>query len=292
MKEQAIIEVSNLTYRYEKDNQKNALEDISFSIAKGEWVAIIGQNGSGKSTAARLIDGLFFEDGYEGVVKIDGETLGEDNVWDLRKKIGMVFQNPDNQFVGATVEDDVAFGMENQGIPREEMKQRLDEALKAVGMQDFKDREPARLSGGQKQRVALAGVIALRPQIMILDEATSMLDPVGREEIMSVIRELKKAYQLTVLSITHDLDEAALADRILVLSKGKLISDTTASALFSEQANFEEFGLDAPFSSNLIKALKEGGMTTFPEGYMEEAKLAAFLVERLKNPELQGKEMK
>ena len=156
-----ILEVENLVFKYEKESDVNQLNGVSFSITKGEWVSIIGQNGSGKSTTARLIDGLFEE--FEGKVKIDGELLTAENVWNLRRKIGMVFQNPDNQFVGATVEDDVAFGMENQGIPREEMIKRVDEALLAVNMLDFKTREPARLSGGQKQRVAVAGIIALRP---------------------------------------------------------------------------------------------------------------------------------
>ncbi|MEG1095129.1 MAG: ATP-binding cassette domain-containing protein, partial [Lactococcus sp.] len=172
-----ILEVENLTFKYEEDQEAPTLDGVSFAVQAGEWVSIIGQNGSGKSTTARAIDGLL--ENVSGNIKIDGQILSSENVWTLRQKIGMVFQNPDNQFVGATVEDDVAFGMENQGIPREEMILRVDQALKQVNMLEFKGKEPARLSGGQKQRVAIAGIIALRPEIIILDEATSMLDPTG-----------------------------------------------------------------------------------------------------------------
>lgn len=269
-----ILEVENLVFKYEKESEVNQLNGVSFSVARGEWVSIIGQNGSGKSTTARLIDGLFEE--FEGTVKIDGEVLTADNVWQLRQKIGMVFQNPDNQFVGATVEDDVAFGMENQGIPREEMIQRVDEALAAVNMLDFKTREPARLSGGQKQRVAVAGIIALRPEIIILDESTSMLDPTGRAEIMRVIHEIKDRYHLTVLSITHDLDEAAGSDRILVMRAGEIIKEAAPSDLFATRENMVEMGLDMPFTSNLMNDLRASGFV-LPERYLTEDELVDFL---------------
>lgn len=269
-----ILEVQDLTYKYEREEEKNTLDHVSFSIMRGEWVSIIGQNGSGKSTTARLIDGLMEE--FSGTVKIDGQILTKENVWNLRRKIGMVFQNPDNQFVGATVEDDVAFGMENQGIPREEMIQRVDEALQQVNMLDFKQREPSRLSGGQKQRVAIAGIIALRPEIIILDEATSMLDPIGREEIMQVIRDIKTRYQLTVLSITHDLDEAASSDRILVMQEGKIVRTTTPEELFVSSDNLVELGLDAPFVSSLIQELRAAGFE-IPERYLTTTELADFL---------------
>ena len=274
-----ILEVENLVFKYEKESDVNQLNGVSFSITKGEWVSIIGQNGSGKSTTARLIDGLFEE--FEGIVKIDGERLTAENVWNLRRKIGMVFQNPDNQFVGATVEDDVAFGMENQGIPREEMIKRVDEALLAVNMLDFKTREPARLSGGQKQRVAVAGIIALRPEIIILDESTSMLDPTGRQEIMRVIHEIKEKYQLTVLSITHDLDEAASSDRILVMKAGKIIKDAAPSELFATSEDMVEIGLDVPFSSNLMKDLRKNGFD-LPEKYLSEDELVELLADKLR----------
>ena len=181
-----IIEVRNLTFKYQKTDENHQLNDTSFHVKHGEWLSIIGHNGSGKSTVVRLIDGLLEPE--SGQIYISGDLLTPENVWDKRSEIGMVFQNPDNQFVGATVEDDVAFGLENQGIPRDEMVQRVDEALKMVRMDEFKDREPARLSGGQKQRVAIAGIIALRPKIIILDEATSMLDPEGRLELIRTVR--------------------------------------------------------------------------------------------------------
>ncbi|EQC96175.1 energy-coupling factor transporter ATPase [Lactococcus cremoris] len=272
-----ILEVENLVFKYEKESDVNQLNGVSFSITKGEWVSIIGQNGSGKSTTARLIDGLFEE--FEGIVKIDGERLTAENVWNLRRKIGMVFQNPDNQFVGATVEDDVAFGMENQGIPREEMIKRVDEALLAVNMLDFKTREPARLSGGQKQRVAVAGIIALRPEIIILDESTSMLDPTGRSEIMRVIHEIKDKYHLTVLSITHDLDEAASSDRILVMRAGEIIKEAAPSELFATSEDMVEIGLDVPFSSNLMKDLRTNGFD-LPEKYLSEDELVELLTDK------------
>ena len=274
-----ILEVENLVFKYEKESDVNQLNGVSFSITKGEWVSIIGQNGSGKSTTARLIDGLFEE--FEGKVKIDGELLTAENVWNLRRKIGMVFQNPDNQFVGATVEDDVAFGMENQGIPREEMIKRVDEALLAVNMLDFKTREPARLSSGQKQRVAVAGIIALRPEIIILDESTSMLDPTGRQEIMRVIHEIKEKYQLTVLSITHDLDEAASSDRILVMKAGEIIKEAAPSELFATSEDMVEIGLDVPFSSNLMKDLRKNGFD-LPEKYLSEDELVELLADKLR----------
>lgn len=274
-----ILEVENLVFKYEKESDVNQLNGVSFSITKGEWVSIIGQNGSGKSTTARLIDGLFEE--FEGKVKIDGELLTAENVWNLRRKIGMVFQNPDNQFVGATVEDDVAFGMENQGIPREEMIKRVVEALLAVNMLDFKTREPARLSGGQKQRVAVAGIIALRPEIIILDESTSMLDPTGRQEIMRVIHEIKEKYQLTVLSITHDLDEAASSDRILVMKAGEIIKEAAPSELFATSEDMVEIGLDVPFSSNLMKDLRKNGFD-LPEKYLSEDELVELLADKLR----------
>ncbi|MDR0297668.1 MAG: energy-coupling factor ABC transporter ATP-binding protein [Streptococcaceae bacterium] len=272
-----ILEVRNVRFKYDKESEKNTLDGVSFAVARGEWVSIVGKNGSGKSTTARVIDGLM--EHFDGEVRIDGELLAADNVWTLRRKIGMVFQNPDNQFVGSTVEDDVAFGLENQGIARDEMIRRVDEALEFVGMQAFKTREPARLSGGQKQRVALAGIIALRPEIMILDEATSMLDPTGRAEIMRVIREVKKKFNLTVLSITHDLEEAASADRIFVMADGKIIREAAPAALFASTDDMIEIGLDAPFSSNLMRDLRAAGFS-LPAGYLTEEELIEWWVAR------------
>lgn len=269
-----ILEVNNLTFKYDKDGDETQLSGVSFSVSAGDWVSIIGKNGSGKSTTARLIDGLL--EATSGEIRVADEKLTPDNVWEIRRKIGMVFQNPDNQFVGATVEDDVAFGMENQGIPREEMLRRVDEALKQVNMLDFKGKEPARLSGGQKQRVAIAGIIALRPEVIILDEATSMLDPTGRAEIMAVIHEIKEKYHLTVISITHDLDEAASSDRVLVMSEGKIIRDETPAELFASGEDMVEIGLDVPFTANLVKALREVGFE-LPERYLSEDELVELL---------------
>ena len=184
-----MIEIKNLKFKYNQDQTSYTLNDVSFHVKRGEWLSIVGHNGSGKSTTARLIGGLLVAD--SGQIIVDGQELTEETVWDIRDKIGMVFQNPDNQFVGATVEDDVAFGRENKGLPYKEMVSRVQEALSFVGMMDFKDREPARLSGGQKQRVAIAGIIAMRPSILILDEATSMLDPEGRQELIQSIEDIR-----------------------------------------------------------------------------------------------------
>lgn len=231
----------------------------------------------GKSTVVRLIDGLLEPE--SGQIYISGDLLTPENVWDKRSEIGMVFQNPDNQFVGATVEDDVAFGLENQGIPRDEMVQRVDEALKMVRMDEFKDREPARLSGGQKQRVAIAGIIALRPKIIILDEATSMLDPEGRLELIRTVREVKERYGLTVISITHDLEEVSLSDRVILFEKGKATLDLTPRELFSRD-DLDEIGLEEPFANRLRSMLHQKG---FPVGetYQTEGELEKLLWELL-----------
>ena len=274
---QKILEIKNLTYQYEESSDVYAVNDVSFDVDRGEWVSIIGRNGSGKSTTARLIDGLMAA--ASGEIIIDGQTLTEENVWDLRQKVGMVFQNPDNQFVGSTVEDDVAFGMENHGVPRVEMLTRVQAALERVNMQDFKTKEPARLSGGQKQRVAIAGIVALRPDIIILDEATSMLDPKGRLEIIQVVREIKEQYGLTVISITHDLDEASLSDKIIVMKDGKIEQIATPDVLFLNH-NLVDIGLDVPFSANVARELRQNGLQ-IPEKYYTESELADFLWQSL-----------
>ena len=264
----SVIDVKNLSFRYKESQEYYDVKGITFHVKRGEWLSIVGHNGSGKSTTVRLIDGLL--EAESGEIVIDGQRLTEENVWNIRRQIGMVFQNPDNQFVGATVEDDVAFGLENQGIPREEMLQRVEKAIEQVGMLEFKDREPSRLSGGQKQRVAIAGIIALRPTIIILDEATSMLDPEGREDLMAVMRELQKKFQLTIISITHDLTEIALSDRTLVFQKGKLESSMTPRELFSRN-DLNEIGLDKPFS----KQVQESLSSHFPlkQDYLTESEL-------------------
>ena len=273
-----MIEIKNLKFKYNQDQTSYTLNDVSFHVKHGEWLSIVGHNGSGKSTTARLIGGLLVAD--SGQIIVDGQELTEETVWDIRDKIGMVFQNPDNQFVGATVEDDVAFGLENKGLPYKEMVSRVQEALSFVGMMDFKDREPARLSGGQKQRVAIAGIIAMRPSILILDEATSMLDPEGRQELIESIEDIRQQYGMTVLSITHDLDEVAMSNRVLVLKQGKVESISSPRELFSRGSELVDLGLDIPFSALLTQKLKNQGLIDC-EGYLTEKELVEQLWESL-----------
>lgn len=273
-----MIEIKNLKFKYNQDQTSYTLNDVSFHVKHGEWLSIVGHNGSGKSTTARLIGGLLVAD--SGQIIVDGQELTEETVWDIRDKIGMVFQNPDNQFVGATVEDDVAFGLENKGLPYKEMVSRVQEALSFVGMMDFKDREPARLSGGQKQRVAIAGITAMRPSILILDEATSMLDPEGRQELIQYIEDIRQQYGMTVLSITHDLDEVAMSNRVLVLKQGKVESISSPRELFSRGSELVDLGLDIPFSALLTQKLKNQGLIDC-EGYLTEKELVEQLWEYL-----------
>ena len=265
----SIIDVKNLSFRYKESQEYHDVKDITFHVKRGEWLSIVGHNGSGKSTTVRLIDGLL--EAESGEIVIDGQRLTEENVWNIRRQIGMVFQNPDNQFVGATVEDDVAFGLENQGLSRQEMKKRVEEALDLVGMLDFKKREPARLSGGQKQRVAIAGVVALRPVILILDEATSMLDPEGRRELIETVKGIRKDYDMTVISITHDLEEVAMSDLVLVMKKGEIESTSSPRELFSRN-DLDQIGLDDPFANQLKHSLSQNGYD-LPENYLTESEL-------------------
>ncbi len=272
-----IIEVQHLKYKYDNHVDDYILKDVTFHVKQGEWLSIVGHNGSGKSTMIRLIDGLL--EAESGEIIIDGDKLTLENVWEKRRHIGMVFQNPDNQFVGATVEDDVAFGLENQGMDYQTMFDRVQEALDIVGMQDFKEREPARLSGGQKQRVAIAGVVALRPDIIILDEATSMLDPEGRLELIQTVKKIKDRHGMTVISITHDLDEVALSDRVLVMKEGQVESTSTPSELFS-RVDLEDLGLDEPFTNQVKATLLDSGFQ-LPDRYLTEKELQDYLWESL-----------
>lgn len=273
----SIIDVKNLSFRYKESQEYYDVKGITFHVKRGEWLSIVGHNGSGKSTTVRLIDGLL--EAESGEIVIDGQRLTEENVWNIRRQIGMVFQNPDNQFVGATVEDDVAFGLENQGLSRQEMKKRVEEALALVGMLDFKKREPARLSGGQKQRVAIAGVVALRPAILILDEATSMLDPEGRRELIETVQGIRKDYDMTVISITHDLEEVAMSDRVLVMKKGEIESTSSPRELFSRN-DLDQIGLDDPFANQVKHSLSQNGYD-LPENYLTESELEDKLWELL-----------
>ncbi|TYR78563.1 energy-coupling factor ABC transporter ATP-binding protein [Priestia megaterium] len=251
------LEVKDLCFRYEA-NTHLTLNHLSFSAYKGEWLAIAGHNGSGKSTLARILNGLLLPEA--GTVKVMDMMLSEETIWEVRKRIGMVFQNPDNQFVGSTVQDDIAFGLENNGLPFEVMKKRIPEAIEMVNMSAFIDQEPHHLSGGQKQRVAIAGVIAVQPSIIILDEATSMLDPIGRIEVLETVRKLKEEKQLTVISITHDLDEVAMADRVIVLNKGNIFATGTPQEIFSLGSKLTDIGLDLPFAVKLSHRLTSLGM--------------------------------
>ena len=271
---QPVISIKNIHFHYHDNDKREALSDVSIDVYPGEWLAIIGHNGSGKSTLAKMMNGLL--EPNEGSIYIDGQLLTEETVYEARRKVGMVFQNPDNQFVGTTVEDDIAFGLENIGMPREEMIQKINSSLEMVRMTPFKDKEPARLSGGQKQRVAIAGMIALAPKVVILDEATSMLDPQGRFEVISTIQKLHKEKGITVISITHDLEEAASADRVLLMEGGKVNRIGTPSDIFEMGTALVEKGLDVPFSEKLKAVLKEKGLNV-PNEYLDEEGLVEWL---------------
>ena len=271
---QTIIELEDIHYRYHEDDAREALAGVSLEIRRGEWLAIIGHNGSGKSTLAKVMNGLI--EANTGSVVVNGKTLTEETVFDARRTVGMVFQNPDNQFVGTTVEDDIAFGLENIGLPREEMLERVTKVLEMVKMSEFRTKEPARLSGGQKQRVAIAGVTALEPEVIILDEATSMLDPKGRLEVISTIQKLHKEKKITVISITHDLDEAAQADRVVLMEQGQIKQIGTPKEIFKLGTKLVEKGLDVPFAEKLIEALRERGINV-PEEYLDEEGLVEWL---------------
>lgn len=263
-----IISIKDLTYTY-PDAKRPAINDLSLDIYKNEWLSIVGKNGSGKSTLTKLIDGLIEAD--SGTIEVDGTVINEENIWDARTKIGIIFQNPDHQFVGATVEDDVAFGLENQGMPREQMVEEIDRALDLVKMSDFKTRDPQSLSGGQKQRVAIAGVLATKPQIVIMDESTSMLDPDGRKTVLDLIKKLRQEQDLTIISITHDIEETELSQRIVVINDGKIVKDGDPASVYDIGPNLSKFGLEEPFSSQLVQTLRN--KLKLPEGYLSEEEL-------------------
>ena len=259
------IKIENLSYLYEDDSVDNspALGGLSLEITKGEFVAVLGHNGSGKSTLAKLLNMILTP--TKGKIIIDGkditsEALSDDDVLSLRRTVGMVFQNPDNQLVATIVEDDVAFGLENLGIPSDEIRRRVDEALSDFGMLEYAKHEPHRLSGGQKQRVAIAGVMAMRPECVIFDESTAMLDPLGRKEVLDSILKLNREKQVTVIMITHYMDEAALADRIVVLNDGKMLIDGTPSEVFEKERMLLDAGLAIPQCTELVHRLRESGI--------------------------------
>ena len=262
------IKVRNLSYSYRDDdgNPVPVLKNVSLDIEKGEYVAVLGHTGSGKSTLAKLLTLVIDDyDYFDGEIEVDGvditsDDMTEDDIYDLRKKIGMVFQNPDNQLVATIVEEDVAFGPENLGIPREEIRERVDNALKTVGMTEFAHHEPHRLSGGQKQRIAIAGIIAMKPDCMIFDESTAMLDPMGRRDVVETIEKLNREEGKTVITITHYMDEAVRADRVIVINDGMIILDGTPSKIFAQAEILRSAGLDLPQCADLILKLRKRGI--------------------------------
>lgn len=261
MEQPLMFDIRHMAHAYvdEDGNTGYAIRDVSVQIKRGEFVAVIGTNGSGKSTFAKHLNALLLP--TEGDVLVDGISVRDEaRVWDIRSRVGMVFQNPDNQIVAAVVEEDVAFGPENLGVPREELQERVDAALAAVDMTAYRKHAPHMLSGGQKQRVAIAGVLAMRPECIVLDEPTAMLDPRGREEVMRTVQALHDERGMTVVYITHFMEEAAQADRILVMIKGELVMDGTPREIFSDVARLKELGLDVPVASEVAHDLRAAGI--------------------------------
>lgn len=268
--EKYIIKTEDLTFTYFDGNidemdgtEIPALKSLNLSVKQGEYISVLGHNGSGKSTLAKLLNLILIP--TSGKIFIDGKDvsdaeLSEDDVFEVRKKIGMVFQNPDNQIVATVVEEDVAFGAENLGLPREEIRRRVVSALNVVGMQDYARHAPHKLSGGQKQRVAIAGVIAMRPQVIIFDESTAMLDPIGRKSVMDIMEKLNREEGITVINITHYMEEAARADRVIVINDGEMILDGTPKEVFSKVELLHDIGLESPQSTELVRLLKQAGL--------------------------------
>ena len=256
------LEIKNLSFSYEKD--KPVIDNISLSVEKGSLVAILGHNGSGKSTLAKLIVGLLEKNG--GQIFYDGEEITKKNIKKLQTKTALVFQNPDNQFIGATVEDDIAFGLENKQVPHEKMQEEINKFAESVGMLDYLKKEPINLSGGQKQRVALAGALVLNPDILILDEATSMLDPRGKYTVKKAIKIIHKQNpDLSIITITHDIDEALLCDRVFLLSKGKLVKSGSPKKILRDEKTLLELKLDMPFIYRVEKKLADMGINSKAE---------------------------
>lgn len=254
-----IIEVKNVTYEYrEEESSYAAVKDLSLNIERGSFTVILGHNGSGKSTLAKMLNGLYKP--TSGEVLVDGiDTKDEKTEIEVKRKVGMVFQNPDNQLIASIVEEDVAFGPENLGFPPAEIRKRVDDALEAVGMSEFKNSTPHHLSGGQKQRIAIAGMIAMEPECLVLDEPTAMLDPKGRAEIISTLLKLNREKNITVVLITHYMEEAEQADRVIVMNDGQIIADDIPRSIFSDVAMLKGVGLDVPQTTELLYSLKQNG---------------------------------
>lgn len=266
----ALLTAQNVSFSYDK--QTDAVKNVTLSVEKGEYVAIIGHNGSGKSTLAKLFNGLIRPD--SGTITVDGfSSHDKKNLFEIRKRVGVVFQNPDNQLVASIVEDDVAFGPENLGVPRQEIGTRIDFALKAVGMEKFRHSSPTRLSGGQKQRIAIAGVLALIPDVLVLDESTAMLDPQGRKEVLKVVEKLNKEQNVTVITITHYMDEVVCADKVYVINDGEIALSGTPQQIFEQKDKIRQFGLELPLATEVAIKLKENGVN-LPDGIFDANRLA------------------
>ena len=253
------IEATNVTYKYDDSERQVAVNNLNFTVEKGSFTVILGHNGSGKSTLAKLLNGMLKPD--SGKILVDGlDTANEDTEYEIRKKLGLVFQNPDNQIICTIVEEDVAFGPENLGIEPKEIRKRVDEALEAVSMSDFAKSAPHQLSGGQKQRIALAGILAMQPDCIVLDEPTAMLDPIGRKEVINTITRLNKEKNITVILITHFMEEAENADRVIIMNKGEIVADGTPTEIFALSDVLIDSGLALPQTTELLTALKNNGI--------------------------------
>lgn len=260
-----MITVENLSFSYDEDDERKTVENLNFSIERGSFTAIIGHNGSGKSTTAKLLCGILEPSG--GDIRIESKSAGrtlsvtnDDDIFDIRKTVGMVFQNPDNQLVATVVEEDVAFAPENLGLEPQEIRRRVDDALHAVGLYDYRLHDTHKLSGGQKQRVAIAGVLAMSPECVIFDESTAMLDPKGRKDVLAILDSMRRELGITVLLITHYMDEAVLADRVIVMDDGTIVADGSPRDIFSEKELLEARGLEVPQSTALVRALHDAGL--------------------------------
>ena len=277
--QEPMIKVQDVRFRYDPEQPKYAVDGVSLDIRRGEFVAVLGANGCGKSTLAKHFNAILLPEA--GTVLVEGmDTRNEDHLYDVRQKVGMVFQNPDNQIVATIVEEDVAFAPENLGVPPEEIRTRIDEAMKLAGIYEKREAAPYKLSGGQKQRVAIAGVVAMRPDCLILDEATAMLDPRGREQVMQTIHYLNRNMGITVVSITHYMEEAAQADRVLVMSKGHVVMEGTPKEVFSQTEKVRSLHLDVPQAAELRDELVKAGIP-MPEGIIDTGECAQALYELL-----------
>ncbi len=281
--QESIIEVKNVSYVYNANSEDRtdvtALSDISLTVKKGEFIAILGRNGSGKSTLAKLFNALILP--ANGTVVVNGfDTSKEEYLWDIRSSTGMVFQNPDNQIVGTVVEEDVAFGPENLGVPPDEIRHRVDDALETIGLSEFKGHAPHLLSGGQKQRVAIAGILAMKPRCIVLDEATAMLDPVGRKEVMRIVRKLNEEEGITIVHITHHMDEAVKADHVMVIDAGRGVMLGTPKEVFRDVNRMKSLGLDVPQVTELLYELNKAGFA-FPLDILHVEDAVKLLSEKL-----------